>query len=66
MHATLYQYLCMSILNKKKQKTKKQKQKKNSVAKQNNYFNKSPIYNVAWHAYRTCTYAGSYTHPVHA
>ena len=28
MHATLYQYLCMSILNKKKQKTKKQNKKK--------------------------------------
>ena len=37
----------------------------NSVAKQNNPPSKCPIHNMAWLAYGTCTYAGSYMHPVH-
>ena len=37
----------------------------NSVAKQKKFRNMCKIHNVAWHAYCTCKYAGSYMHPVH-
>ena len=37
----------------------------NSVARQNNFPNKCPLHDVAGHAYGTCTYTGSYMHPVH-